>query len=287
MKTTLKTLSKDIVSSFMETLNFDLISISYLNETADKKSPRLILNNYKILLMLQGQAGIYMGKNVYYTQKGDCVIFSPGSLYHAEILGDDDCQFISINFDLASITQQKIFNDTLAIKDVAIYPKIISELGIGYTKTVLEEAIRGAEGHYFNVLLVLQRLLGSVIYNNQKNILHSDMKLATASEEKLVMQCHAYIINNPQQAVTVEELCNICNVSQSYLYKCFKSVLGTSCKEFITHTKIQMAARALLQTNKSVSQIAVENGFSNGYQFSNIFKKVNGLSPSAYRKIDR
>lgn len=287
MKTVMKILSKDSISSFMEKLDFDILGISYLNEDSVKRSPRVIMNNYKILVMLQGSAGIHMGKNVYYTKQGDCVLFAPGSLYHAEIMGKERCKFLSINFSFSTAAQQKSFSDTLGLKDVAIYPEAISEISVNTFYYVMNEAIEEREGHYLSVLLLLQRLVALAIYNGQNNILKNDVKLFSDSEEKLVMQCHNYVINNPALAVTVEDLCNICNVSQSYLYKSFKSVLDMSCKEFITSTKLEMSARALMQTNKSISQIALENGFSNGYRFSNIFKKNYGLSPSAYRKLGK
>lgn len=283
----MKILSKDSISSFMEKLDFDILGISYLNEDSVKRSPRVIMNNYKILVMLQGSAGIHMGKNVYYTKQGDCVLFAPGSLYHAEIMGKERCKFLSINFSFSTAAQQKSFSDTLGLKDVAIYPEAISEISVNTFYYVMNEAIEEREGHYLSVLLLLQRLVALAIYNGQNNILKNDVKLFSDSEEKLVMQCHNYVINNPALAVTVEDLCNICNVSQSYLYKSFKSVLDMSCKEFITSTKLEMSARALMQTNKSISQIALENGFSNGYRFSNIFKKNYGLSPSAYRKLGK
>ncbi len=287
MKTTMKVLSKDVISAFMETLDFDILGVSYLNENSVRKSQRVIMNNYKILVMLHGKAGIHMGKNIYYTSQGDCVLFSPGSLYHAEILGDESCEFFSINFSFQSLSQQKNFSDTLGLSNVSIYPQAVSELSVNTFYYVLNEAIEERDGHYLSVLLLLQRLIALVIYNGQKSILKNDVKLFSDSEEKLVMQCHSYVINNPSLAVTVEDLCNICNVSQSYLYKSFKSVLDMSCKEFITSTKLEMSARALMQTDKNISQIAFENGFSNAYRFSNIFKKNYGISPSAYRKLGK
>jgi len=64
-------------------------------------------------------------------------------------------------------------------------------------------------------------------------------------------------------------------------------VLGISSKEFVTRTKLDMAAKALLQTDKTITRIAAENGYSNSYRFSNIFKKEYGTSPSRYRRQNR
>lgn len=286
MKTIMKTLSADIVSNFTHMLNFDILSISYLDEKSDKKSPRSIMSSYKLLVMIEGQAGVHIGKNIFYTQKGDCVLFAPGSIYHAEILGKERCKFISINFNV-SAEQNKMFLYGTALKDIAVYPKAVPISVMKSLYETMENAISEKEGYYLDTVLILKKLLGIIMYRKHGNIQINDIKLSTSGEEEIVINCQRYITNNVSTAVTVEELCRVCNVSQSYLYKCFKSVLGISCKEFITSTKLDIAARALLQTNKSIGQVALENGFSNAYQFSNVFKKFYGMSPSAYRNLDK
>ena len=124
----------------------------------------------------------------------------------------------------------------------------------------------------------MKRLVGTIFYLGHPVSTESSATKSRSSEEELVLICHRHIINNPSVAVTV---------SQSYLYKCFSNVLGQSTKQFITDTKLDIAAKELLQTDKSVAQIAQDNGYSNGYQFSNAFKKKYNLSPTEYRKNNR
>ena len=287
MKSTVKILSRDKSSDLLDRLNYDIVSIAWLNESTAKSSPRAVLNNYKLLVMLKGQASIYIGKNIYYTKAGDCVLFAPGSLYHAEISDRQGCQFVAINFTLSTPVQDKDFRNLLGLKDVAIYPDLIPENTMQFLYGVFERAVEESEGHYYYITLALKRLVGIVFYSGHRLTGESTVKNTKLSEENIVMTCHRYLINNYNMAVTVEELCKLCNVSQSYLYKCFHNVLGMSTKEFITRTKLDMAARQLLQTDKTVTAIAAENGYSNAYRFSNIFKKAYGISPTLYRRENR
>lgn len=288
MKSAIKVLTSDGVANNLDKLSFDIISVAWLNESQAKKSPRDILNYYKILVMLKGNASIYIGKNIYYTKSGDCILFAPGSLYHAEISDGEGCQFAAINFTLSTPVEEKDFQKLIGIKDIAIYPQLISDNLTTSIVNIFENCVNEKEGYYLQALLLLKRLVGTIFYRGH-TVTTTDSATAKsrAREEHLVLMCHRHLINNPNTAVTVEDLCRLCNVSQSYLYKCFNNVLGQSTKQFITNTKLDIAAKELLQTDKSVAQIAQDNGYNNGYQFSNIFKKKYHISPSEYRKNNR
>lgn len=287
MKSAVKILTADAAANMLDKLSFDIISIAWLDEARAKKSPRDILNYYKILVMLKGQASIYIGKNIYYTKAGDCILFAPGSLYHAEISDDNGCQFAAINFSLSSPVEDKDFQRIIGIKDIAIYPQLVSDNVTTSIVNIFENCFSESDGYYYQAILLLKRLVGTIFYKGYPVSADSSITKTRSSEEELVLMCHRYLIGNPAFAVTVEDLCRICNVSQSYLYKCFSNVLGLSTKQFITDTKLDMAAKELLQTDKSVAQVAQENGYSNGYQFSNVFKKKYKVSPSEYRKNNR
>lgn len=286
MKSTVKTMTGDSLAYRLDKLEYNIISISYLNEDRSKRSPRSILSHFKILVMMSGKASVHMGRNIYYCKKGDCIIFAPGSLYHAEIQGPDRCSFISLNFSTLQPVQARTLKKLLAVKDISIYPSLIPENTMQYLWQVFSAAREDREGSYHSTGLLLRRLVGLMAYSKPV-ITDIKDKNMTLSREQLVLRCHRHIVNNPDTPVTVADLCGLCNVSQSYMYKCFLSVLGMSTKDFITRTKLEIAARSLLQTNKTILQIAQENGYPNGYRFSAAFKKQYSLSPAAWRKANR
>lgn len=284
MKTDIKFLQRDNTAFQLEQFRFEIFSIAYLDEDCSKKSPRSVMDNYKILIMFDGSAQIFMGKNIYYAHKGDCVIFAPGSLYHAEIAKGDRCRFISINFNLLSVNVRKEFCKILNLKDIVIYPKLVSDVMVDYMVTVYNQVKNGCPDEYYRIDLMLKKLISLIAYDSKTHISGEIVHAVSANEELIVLKCSQYIINNPSLDVNVQHLCEYCNVSQSYLYKCFKSVLGISTKLFITRAKMNIAQKMLLQTDKSISAIAAQTGFCNGYHFSNVFKSIYGISPSQYRK---
>lgn len=287
MKSGVKILVSERSAEMLDRFSYDIVSIAWLSETSAKRSPRDILNNYKILVMLKGKATVHIDRREYYIKDGDCVMFAPGSLYHADVDQESGCQFAAINFNLSTPVQDNDFKAMMGIKDIAVYPQIINENVTQSVYNIFENGFAESTGHYFQLILLLKRLVGTIFYLGTPVATESTIKRGRSSEENTVLACHRYIINHPSEATTVETLCRLCNVSQSYLYKCCSHVLGVSTKQLITNTKLDMAAKELLQTNKSVAQIAADNGYSNGYQFSNVFKKKYGIAPTQYRVKNR
>ena len=68
--------------------------------------------------------------------------------------------------------------------------------------------------------------------------------------------------------------------SEQYLRKLFLNHTGKSPKEYYIELKLDIALGVLKRGNKTISQIAYELGFSDGFHFSNAFKKHFGYPPS-------
>lgn len=72
-------------------------------------------------------------------------------------------------------------------------------------------------------------------------------------------------------------------ISFDYANRLFKNNMGLSIMKYRTALRINNAKKALKITNKTIAEIAEEVGFSDTSYFSRAFKKIEGISPSAYR----
>ena len=82
----------------------------------------------------------------------------------------------------------------------------------------------------------------------------------------------------------LEDMSDKFHISRSYLSKKFKAVTGFGFKEYIVNVRIKNACRLLLETNKSITDIAFECGFNDSNYFGDAFRHVKGVSPNKYRK---
>lgn len=93
-----------------------------------------------------------------------------------------------------------------------------------------------------------------------------------------------YIYANATSKLTVASVAEFCNLSPDYVSKLFHDEVGITMTEFIHLQKIEVAKHFLEFSKMSITEIATLLEFCNPAYFSNVFKRVEGLSPLGYRK---
>ena len=83
---------------------------------------------------------------------------------------------------------------------------------------------------------------------------------------------------------TLEGLAKSCNMSVSSLSHLFKKITGTSVMNYLLSCRIAGAKNLLTKTDLSISEIVGRCGFSDSSNFSRTFKKLNGVTPTDFRK---
>ena len=78
-----------------------------------------------------------------------------------------------------------------------------------------------------------------------------------------------------------------CGVSLPHFLRSFHSVTGTSPQQYVLDLRMQAAKELLLDTDYPVERISAMIGIDDPLYFSRVFKKHQGVSPTAYRKAGR
>ena len=94
-----------------------------------------------------------------------------------------------------------------------------------------------------------------------------------------------FIEMNYSKNISVENIASMLGISRSYLRNIFYESYGLSPQTYIINMKIGHAVELLKLPSNTVSYIAEECGYPDVLQFSKIFKKPTGYSPSVYRKM--
>ena len=71
--------------------------------------------------------------------------------------------------------------------------------------------------------------------------------------------------------------------SNSHFSRLFSSQLGMSFTEYLSNVRIGHVKRLLLQTSKSIMEIALDTGYCHGDYLSNQFKIKTGITPLEFR----
>lgn len=124
-------------------------------------------------------------------------------------------------------------------------------------------------------LLVLQ----AELYNKkvETNFIKSNIDKQKLFEAKEIL---SFKIDNPP---TIVELSKLVNLNEYKLKKGFKELFGTTIFGYIHKTRMTLAKRLLLGTEKSAKEVAYETGYSSPQHFSKAFKKEFGKTPNSIR----
>lgn len=93
-----------------------------------------------------------------------------------------------------------------------------------------------------------------------------------------------YIHDEYKNKITLENLCRAGGVGRTNCGKLFEKYTGCSPIDYVINYRISKSALLLIETDMSVTTIALEVGFSSGSFFAETFRKKMGVTPQEFRK---
>lgn len=93
-----------------------------------------------------------------------------------------------------------------------------------------------------------------------------------------------FIDANLQADLSIKLLCEKFYISKNRLYEVFRNNLGCTITGYINEQRIKLAKELLKQSNATVYSIAEAVGIRNYTYFCKLFKKLNKVTPTEYRK---
>jgi AraC family transcriptional regulator len=93
-----------------------------------------------------------------------------------------------------------------------------------------------------------------------------------------------YIQRNIDKNLSLEELAGVANFSRFHFHRIFAGMVGETLNQFIQRIRVERAATQLLSNpKKSITEIALDCGFSGSAAFARAFKDFFGMSASQWR----
>jgi AraC-like DNA-binding protein len=117
-----------------------------------------------------------------------------------------------------------------------------------------------------------------------RNMTDAYEKLRPYAEMNEVLE---YVRENYARPISVDELAHIAALSPSQFERRFKKVFDITPTKHVLNVRIRAACNLLTSTNDTIASIALDSGFYDHSHFIRGFKKVMGISPSAYRSEGR
>lgn len=134
-------------------------------------------------------------------------------------------------------------------------------------------------------LLELLSRLGEREWTERDGISSKSFSLSESSAYRVAIEkAVRHIIANCREEVRLEDLLEITAMSRATFSRKFKDHTGRTFSEFLLRLRLETACRELLETNRTVTEVAYRCGFGQISFFNRSFRKAMGCSPMEYRK---
>jgi AraC-like DNA-binding protein len=107
--------------------------------------------------------------------------------------------------------------------------------------------------------------------------------IVSKKSELRINEVCLFIQKNFNSAISLKQVANQIYLTESNFCKFFKKATGKTYSDYLNEIRINEAARLLLQTDKTISQISFECGFETLSYFNRVFLKKKSQTPSVFR----
>lgn len=116
-----------------------------------------------------------------------------------------------------------------------------------------------------------------------KFLIAADSPKTEEAEAGYVERAKTYILENTDKLLTVKDVSEHISLNPEYFTRLFKKETGYNMKDYIIQCKLTIAKDLLVNSNLPVSMVALELGYGNFSHFTQMFKRLEGVTPKEYR----
>ena len=106
-----------------------------------------------------------------------------------------------------------------------------------------------------------------------------------APKKMEISQVKSFLDEHYKEKLSLESVASHFFIDKHYLARLFKAQYGVTLVTYLQQVRITHAKRMLRFTDKSIEEIGLECGIGELNYFSRVFKKLEGVSPSEFRRV--
>ena len=248
---------------------------------------------YEIVYVSEGAMECHTPDEVLLLEKGEAVFVSAGVLHLYRQVSQTPCLLYAHIFDaafligqLGSQLYQKYIYPISKSPDLCVQPirpeNIHQKLMLEHLQTMTELARQEAFGYEFELQHQLSRFWCRLLTLTA----HRQNTLPTQNDSDItrIKQMLSFIHQNFAQPLTLQQIAGSAAISQRECSRCFQRCFRMSAIAYLLDYRIRTAARLLLETQLSVTQISEQCGFCSPSYFGKRFQEAFGCSPRDYRR---
>lgn len=225
-------------------------------------------------LILEGQGKITINGKEFYPKKNDMVLLPKNS--KVSLYSENETCYNKYWCDFtARLDGQPLFG-------VIDFPYLVHLDDISYAKSLFDRLdelhLKTDIASAFMIKAAITEILSIFLKSS------AEKKSDEFKENQFVNNAVSFIQKNMDKKISVKDMARSMRYNEKYFIELFKNHFGTTPAKYVKTARLENAKRELLYTNRSVSYIANQIGYSTVQKFSRDFKAYSGFTPSEFRK---
>jgi len=230
---------------------------------------------YSVELITDGEAVQYINEEKYTCRRGSVVFMSPFDSHRYNYSGVLVLEFMCFG-------EEMLFSEVWDNVELDSFP-YVADLNEEEFSTVLHDiaTIREEKNRRDEMSEIM---IKSMVNKLVTRILRGAHKKCEKRKHKDIKSALSYIRYHFRESLTMEQVADMLHITPSYFCRCFKDYTHQTFKEYVTALRLDYALRQIKTTDKSITEICYESGFSTSAYFSKVFTKRFGKTPKEIRK---
>ncbi len=243
----------------------------------------------EIIMPLENDYRVSTNDRDYELTIGDILFIPPGELHtlHAPATG----QRLILMFDLSVLSA---FEDFSTITPILSQPILITSEYNSEIHDTEEQILRDIIDEYqkrsepMRISMIYSHLLRFFVQLGRQHIradvIFPEVRLGKQMEyvEKL-NNVVSYINSNFAEEISLEKAASLAGFSKFHFSRLFKQFTGQSFYNYLNQRRVKAAESLLLNPHLSVTDVAMQSGFTSIATFNRVFRQAKNCTPSEYK----
>lgn len=241
----------------------------------------------EIIRVLKGSFKIRLNNREYTAKKGDVIFINPETVHQGS---PKNCEYECIVFHIDSL-YTALSGCNFFIESIFNHDYIVNEYNLNnssefhkVTDEIFETMKKRTPGYKFRVISAFYKFFATISDEGLYTLSGTSESVSGDKNILKLKKVLSFMRENYQKPITLSDMAETVDMSPKYLGAFIKNMTGKTPFEYLNEYRIERASRMLLNSDKSITEIAFLSGFNDLSYFIKTFKKINGITPNAMRK---
>lgn len=239
---------------------------------------------FELFYIEDGSCRIMIENEMYDLHTGDFVLIPP-QVFHYTRYHFGPCRRSAVFFrekDVSMEVQQLLRNKESFFCQMRIFQ--VSQSNQKQMDDLLHRMVRENQTGDEYSSLILEAMLQELLLQCSRECTIIDVPERIHTTDQEIVYAARFMTEHYTEPITSAEIAAAAGFSPNYLSRKFREATGFGVHEYLVFYRLRHAARQLAETQKSITEIALQCGFSDSNYFKDAFKKKYGCTPREYRK---